>query len=391
MLKDFGNKIAEIKDILSSKNFQTLISSGPNTEGFSFSNYQKPDFIALENAYKNYSAFSSLNLLSEAAYGEGFKLESKSEAALNLCEPIQKLQSFKPIFVDGIKDSFIYGISSIENKWDENTILGFKTIDIKTLEIFWDEKGNITGYKQKIQSEDPIPLKPIDVTLIRFYHIGDNTFGIGLIEPVLRLMEIRQDMFESIADIFKYMAMPPVHITRKGARNKAQLKSAEKQFKDFNRKSYFITSEGYEINLLEVKRAVPDLSKYFDIVDAAISVGLRVPSKVLSGNVSYATKASALALREYSKDEIKYIRNKLKRILESQVFQPLCIANGIPKKDYPKVVWNPDPPADPSILNDIICKQMDIISKLAKEDLISKDVAKEKLDALVKQLKDIKL
>lgn len=387
MLQDFSSKLSDIKSIINGKSFKTLIASGPNRKDFSYGSYKKPNFLALENAYTDYSVFASINLLAEAAYGEGFSLEGTNKTALEICNPIQELKSFKPITVDGIKDDMIFGLGAMENLWEDKTITGFKTIDMKTLEdgIFWDSKGNITSYKQKTQT-DSVPLEVDDVTLFRSFRKGDNIYGIGLIEPVFGLMEIRKDMFIAIRDIFKFLAMPPVHIVKKGATKKSQLIAADKQWKGFHRKKYFITGEGWEINMLEVKRALPDLSKYFEIVDSAISIGLRVPTKVLSGDMSYATKASALALREYSKDEIKYRRNKMSRILEQQIFLPLCLKNGIPAKEIPKVIWNPDPPADPSVLNEILIKQIETLTKLSENELLEKSVAKEKITGLVNQM-----
>ena len=393
MLQDFTNKLKNIKAIIKSDNFKTLIASGENREDFHFGNVKRPNFLALGNAYTNYSAFASLNLLSEASFGEGFTLDAKKEAVLRLCEPVQELRPFKPTFVDEIKDCYIYGTSAMENKWDDNIITGFKTININTIEkgIEWDNKGNIIGYTQKTGMFKSVKLTPEEVTLMRFFRKDDNVFGVGLIEPVYGLMEIRMDMFLAIKEIFQFLAMPPVHITKKGATKEVELKAAEKKWKNFHRKKYFITGEGWEVDMLQVKRALPDLSKYFEIVDGAISIGLRVPTKVLSGDMSYATKASALALREYSKDEIKYTRNKLKRILESQIYEPLCLKNGFKPEDVPKVIWNPDPPADPSVLNDLISKQIDTLTTLVNNDLVEKALAKTKITELVAQMKKIDL
>ena len=364
---------------------KTLISMGPNRDEFSYSDCKRPDFVKLEAAYRDFSVFASVNILSENVYGTGFKFIGENASAIKLCESVYNRTSFKPSIVDGIKDTLIYGIAYNEILWDGKDVFGLKIVDVKTIDPKWDEKANIDKYIQRTgMLNKKVTMEPEEIIFYRFFRSSDNIYGIGVIESIYFLLEIRRDIINSIKDIFKFLAMPPVHIVKEGARTKAELKKAEEKFKDFHRRSYFVTSEKYDIRLLEVKRTLPDLSKYLEQIDAYISIGLRVPSKILSGDVSVVTKASAVTLRQYARDEIGYVRNKLSWILEDQLFRPLCLKNNI--SDVPKLVWNPDISEDPKVKIEIQHKRIEIINSLIEKGMIDKEKVKELVDKIIEEI-----
>jgi len=109
----------------SSDEGKTLISLGENKEEFSFGTYEKPDYENLEKAFRNYSVFSSLNLLSQSIFGGGFDLISDNKEALVLCEPIQELKSFKPRFVEAILNALVFGDGYNEVIWENKNVVGF--------------------------------------------------------------------------------------------------------------------------------------------------------------------------------------------------------------------------------------------------------------------------
>jgi len=380
--KDF---IAKIKNFGKGEEFKTLISLGPNKERFSYATYEKPNYEKLENAYRDFSVFSSINLFSASVYGSGFSLKGKDKV-LELCEPVQHISSFKPSCIDGIKNALVYGNGFNEILWEDNFPIGFKVVDTKTLEPKWDERGNILSYVQTPPDGNPISVDKEDIIFFRFFRSSDNVHGIGFIEPILRLLEIRNEMIEALGDIFKYLAFPPIHVVKEGAKSKRELKSAEKSLKNFRRKDYFVTSEKFKINLLEVKRNLPDLTKNLDMINDYISAGLRVPHEFLSGRATYVTKAASIALKEYSKDEIQYIREKLAAILEEQLFKPICLKNGIPEKDVPRVFWKPDETIDPKTSSEVLLNKMKSIGTAIDLDVLDRSEAKEKILSLLDKI-----
>jgi len=382
-LKDFISKLKNFGKV--EENFKTLISLGPNKERFSYGNYEKPDYQRLENAYRDFAVFASLNLFSASVYGSGFTLKG-DERVLELCEPIQHISSFKPACIDGIKNALVFGNGFNEILWEGKEIVGFKVVDTKTIEPKWDEKGNIISYVQEAPNGKSIPLDKHDLIFYRFYRNSDNVHGIGFVEPIVRLLEIRNEMVEAIGDIFRYLALPPIHVVKEGAKTKKELKETEEALKDFHRKHYFISSEKYKFNLLEVKRTLPDLTKNLEMINDYISTGLRVPANFLSGRVTYSTKAAFLALKEYSQDEIQYIREKLAAILEEQLFKPFCLKNGIPERKVPQVYWKPDQTIDPKTSSEILLNKIKVIGTAVDLDLLDRSDAKELVKSILEKI-----
>jgi len=381
LIKDYLSKIFS-----KSYNWQTLISMGANRERFSFATYEKPPFEVLEKAYRDSSVFASINLLSESVYGYGpeIKIKNDRSRANQLVKEALEVRSFENACLDAIKDTFIFGVSFVEILWDNNRIIGYKIVDPKTIEPKWDEKGNILYYVQTLNDKE-IKLEKDEIIFFRFFRSADNVFGVGLIEPILRLLEIRKDVFEAIADIFKFLAMPPVQVIKEGAQTREELKAAEEQLKNFHRKNYFVTNEKYKMNLLEVKRNLPDLHRYIEILNQAISSGLRVPYKLLSGEITYTTKAAAMALREYSRDEISFIRKKLCWILEEQLVVPICQRNGIPINEAPEIVWKSDVSEDPKVRSEVLLNKAKLLGTLIDLDLITQEEAKGKANKLLER------
>lgn len=387
-IQDFISKIFAKKEV--EDEGKALISIGSNQDEFSFGNYTPPNYEKLEAAFRNYSVFASLNLLAQSIYGSGFTLEGDNEKANKLCEPIQNLKSFKPRAVEGILNALALGDGYNEIVWNEekNNIVLFKIVDTKTLAPKWDRKGEITKYIQTTVGgiSRPLKLKPEEICFFRLFRIGDNIHGIALVETVYRLLEIRNDMWESVADIFRYMAMPPLHVIKEGAKSKKEIEKVKLLMKDFRRKNFIATSEKYKFELMEVKKNLPELSKYFDIINRAISTGLRVSEDLLSGKIATSTIGSAQALMEINADEMAFIRGKLACILEEQIFKPLCIANDFEEKDVPKVIWKADISEDPKLKSEILVNKLKVIEMLLTQELVTKEEVAEKVKSIIEKL-----
>lgn len=358
---------------------KTLISLGPNKESFSYANTEKPDFETLRKYYKDFQVFTSINVNAPSIIGQGFDVVGTNEKAVKLCREIQGLSSFMPMMTDGIQNTLLYGTGAIEIVWskDKKRIVRLALINIDTVDLKWDRHGNITELKQKAVAgasgnTEPVTLDTDEFMILRFFRADDDVWGIGLVEPIMSILDMRQDMLINIGEIIKFLAMPPIQVKKHGAKTIAELMKVEESLKDFYQKHYFCTSEKYEITPIEIKRAIPDLSTYLDRLDLYMSIALRIPMKVLSGDVNFTTEAASLALREYGQDEKAYYRGKLAIEIEEQLFAPLCKANGFSEKDVPKVKWKVDIAEDPKTRSEVMlnkAKTLQVLGGIEDESL----------------------
>jgi len=314
----------------------------------------------LENDYIHCAPiFAGINLYVGSIYGKGFKkVESDSEpGAADLCNKIIKLPTFSPSAINSSINALVGGMGYMEQMWNEanKTIAAFKVIDPKTIKPKWNDFGQITKYVQNMNDlssqnkevtfkifNDKTQLyeKYPGITNIKFQTLGDDPMGIGFIEPIHEDIKIYMDMKQSIKEILSKFAYPPIHVIKQGAQNKTEIETMYKDFKDWQRKSFFATSEKYSFNLVESKRTIPALSSQYGIILDSICSSIRVPKAYLFGRGESGTWGATMeAFSVRNIFEIELSQNKISNQIESQIFNPVLKVN----KYFPntKLNWVP--------------------------------------------------
>lgn len=367
-IKEFGNRIFQKAQPTS------YIASGKSEGPYDMADeaLERTSFETLEKFYlKEVLVFSGINLFSHACFGKGLEVVSENKQAQKLCEDVTKLTSFNPSIIKGIIDTFTYGISFTENIWKGNDIVGFNITDPKTIKMDWNEHGVTTKYRQLINGTQKKVWDVNKITFMKFFSVADSKKGIGFIEPLIDILNTKKDFEKSLAEIIRKFAVPPVHVVKMGAKTKAEITAVEKKFKDFNRRSFFGTSEKYKITPLPLANKIPDMSFQYDAIIDQIAAGLRVPKAFLLGkaDAGSATRAGAIALMDYSFFEISLIQEKMVAIIEDQIFRPLCEKNGLP---VPDVIWKPFD-RDAKTLEEIRNLRIRSASELYKSEILDKE------------------
>lgn len=367
-IKEFGNRIFQKAEPTS------YIASGKSEGPYDMADeaLERTSFETLEKFYlKEVLVFSGINLFSHACFGKGLEVVSENKQAQKLCEDVTKLTSFNPSIIKGIIDTFTYGISFTENIWKGNDIVGFNITDPKTIKMDWNEHGVTTKYRQLINGTQKKVWDVNKITFMKFFSVADSKKGIGFIEPLVDILNTKKDFEKSLAEIIRKFAVPPVHVVKTGAKTKAEITAVEKKFKDFNRRSFFGTSEKYKITPLPLANKIPDMSFQYDAIIDQIAAGLRVPKAFLLGkaDAGSATRAGAIALMDYSFFEISLIQEKMVAIIEDQIFRPLCEKNGLP---VPDVIWKPFD-RDAKTIEEIRNLRIRSASELYKSGILDKE------------------
>jgi len=321
--------------------------------------------------------FSALHLFSSSCLGKGWEVVGSNKKAVELADSVMKLTSFKPAFLTAIFHSLAYGIGYMENIWQNKTIVGFNSLDPETVQAFWDQHGTPTSFKQVINSEVKATFEPHEITYFKFFPYSSEWRGMGFVEPLYDLIVGKKDMENSIRELYRKFAYPQVHITRDDAKSREDLIEVEEMFKDFDRKSFFATGPTLHMDLLELKRTIPDLSKLSDHFIDLICCGLRVPRQFLFGTTERTPRASAYAIMMYSNFEIQLIQEKLTQIVESQIFKPLCEKNNL--FPIPDLVWKPIPLAEEDKVAKILSAKVDMLLKLHEKGILTAEEVRKNL------------
>lgn len=352
-----------------------VIEGGGNIEYWTTpTDHQRPANSKLEYHYRaNPLLFRAINLLAPAYLGNGFVLESENNKAIAICDEITKKRTFKPALIDGVQKTITYGDGAIEQVWSENMPEKFRTL--MNCIPKYDDRGIIKYYEQKIAIKEPIRFELEEMLFLRFWRVADNVRGIGIIEPLLKTLEIEMDMQESIREGVKKFATPPMHAKKLGPKvDKNALKEMKKDLKNFNRKTLFCTSERYTLDILNIGKKFPSLEWQFKYILDKICAGTGVPKPILLCVGESTNRATLDALINYNQYEIGLVQEKIGFSLEEQTFMPALEKHGI--YDVPNIKWNSLTVRDEKEKAEILALMTQSCEKLLELNLMTEEEAK---------------
>lgn len=288
---------------------------------------------------RNPLVFSGINLNSHAYLGRGYYIDDPDSPEGRVCNDILETSSFKPSILAAGAQVLTYGDGFMENNWSDNgeRIESFHIIDGKTMSPKWDEHGVIKYFVQTVGGTQ-VKFKPTQISFLRFWRLGDQMRGVGFVEPLKDILEIEMDMMMSIRDAVKRFSLPFFHIIKEGA-DDDEIIDLEEKFKGINRKTFFATSEIYNIKVISMFERFPNLTPQFDLIINKVCSGLRVPKPILLSAGEAVNRATLEALIDFNQYEISLVQEKLTQIIEEQVFKPACKQAGLNK--VADLKWHP--------------------------------------------------
>lgn len=360
------------------------VSMGPNLDRWKIEDFERTPTKDLENLYlASPLAFQGINLFSNAIMGRGFfiPIADDNKKAEALCRFTLDLPSFKPTLLEAVTQTLVGGQSYQEQIWKGSVIARFKSTDPKTFEPKWDDYGTIERYEQTIKTQvaEPILFDPEQIVFYRFFRIGDSIKGIGFIEPLKETLESEADIGLSIKEAVSRFAHPPLWIKKHGASD-SEVRKMEEDFKDYDRSTFFATSDRYDIDFISLYNRFPDLADQMDYILNKICAGLRIPKAVLLGVGDTVNRSTLESLIDHNQDEIRHIQDKISRIIEEQIFKPLCEKNSL--RPIPRLKWYPLVTEDERQKAEIRHIDIDSILRIFGAELIEKEEAIKRINLL---------
>lgn len=128
----------------------------------------------------------------------------------------------------------------MENIWnsDHTRIVRFRALDPKTIKVNWDKYGAVKSYTQRV-SGDEVKFEKDQITFLKFWQVGDQMHGVGLIEPLADVLAIEMDMMRSIRDAVKRFSLPFFWVQKTGATDK-EIKDLEKSSRIWKGRSFSV-------------------------------------------------------------------------------------------------------------------------------------------------------
>jgi len=341
--------------------------------------------------------FAAVNILWPLSLmGKGYKIKGDNAKAVKLCKEAIMNPLFESAFVTALSHTIGYGKSFIELSWTGDgkkktesglplnaNIDGYIPLHPRFVKPKWNDKGVITGYVQKVKTDSgndkETNLDSANVLYLKLHQIGDAIDGIGLVEPLAHILDMKRAFEESSIDLIERWANPFWHISKKGA-NSTELAKIDEEIGDINRRTHFTTSEKFVIDVKGAgKKDFPNLEHLSKYLIEQIAGGLRIPKDVLLLGGESINRATIEFLLKYNENEIMLTQQRLSVEIQNQIFGRILKSNGIDTKYTPKFVWNPLSLEGEKERIDADLKIVELYSNAVASDLISLEVAQQKV------------
>ncbi|MEM0050711.1 MAG: hypothetical protein QW424_05320 [Candidatus Bathyarchaeia archaeon] len=273
---------------------------------------------------------AAINNLVDMIVGVGYYTESDDPRAKEIVDEYAEEVNLDGFLRVVCRNMLVFGFAPVERWWDDT--LQLKPLPPQTVYVEMDERGNISGYKQRTWSGRYIDFQLDEI--IWFSHTAHpgNPYGVGLIEPIYELITYKEKILEDICKIVHRYASPlNIWITRgdiSGLKNAVESREPDEDI--------FIgraAPEDIQIKTLEMDPR-GKYTDYLEIINQEIYECLQAPLLTYLKN---ATEASARVQLEVIQRHVDGVQRYIKRVVEREIFKPVVERAG--GKEVPKIRW----------------------------------------------------
>ena len=357
------------------------------------SRLDKELMVLCENAYLNEPLTrKGIYKRSHDTFERWLRVDTEEEKIRVIFRELEDRLDLKNKLIDLLKNSMIYGVGYLEIVYENDTepadqeppktrIIGLEPIDPKTISPVFqnnpekEDYGELVYYQQDVvgvQSKK-IRLHPMRIIEFKYDTFGDGRRCIGIIEPMLYVIEAKITLDKASGRIPKKVISQIITATLKGDTVTQELLDEwAKAFKSMEEVGRFVTPELVEVDIKEGGTAL-DIKPYSEHLIYQISGGVGVPYTVLLGSGAGTLSTAETNLRDYYND-LRDLQVRFTPIIKRLLNWELEIG-GIDNGEY-DIIWN-EIFADEKSEADILAQKARAIDMLMANGVISINEARE--------------
>ena len=290
------------------------------------------DFNLVINLYKKFGLVSAIvDKYVDFIVGSGFNIKSTDPRAVTIINKFFKDNNFESILRSWIKSALLTGNGFIEFSGDENKQPDdVKLLSSKSMFVRRDEYGKILGYSQYNEeifasSKESIPFETYEVAHLKLNSVDDEAYGIGVIYPLLELINSLIKSRKDMHKILSRKANSPIHVKLGDDSNYATPEAVEnfgKKLEFMNEKTEFSTDHLVDMKVLDLGKIGEKFKEVIEQDLQLTSIASQVPEVLLGygnlpeGLAKEQKKAFELRAKSFQITIEGEIENKIiKRIL----------------------------------------------------------------------------
>jgi len=355
------------RQLLSSKKRDSVPHSVPALTGQS--EPTPPSMKLFEQLYLSVpDIFQGINTLADNAAVVGYDIEAGEEIKKELIIELDKLD-FNAILINVAKQLLIFGNAYLEVTYDGTNITSLDFIHPSSIEVKRDKAGNVEKYFQKAEDGTTIPLDQKEIIHFIWNQIADSPYGIGLVQPLLKILTYKLNVEENVAIAADNYANP-IQLWKFGRAEKpwtrTKIKAFIDDFKPSTRKRVGVAGDvDFELKAPQFQLK---LDYYFEHIENQILTGVQVPDCLLGRGKGTTEAVARVELQGFDR-RVQSLRLDMKRPIDTKLF-PL-IAKLKKWKEEPKLAW--------PLTNSQEADSAEIMVELVKVGIVSPEFAREKL------------
>ena len=274
---------------------------------------------------------AAINNLVDMTVGVGYYTEADDIQAKEIVDSYAEEVNLDCFLRVVCRNMLIFGFAPVECWWKNNT-LHLLPLPPERVYVKVDEKGYPIGYSQKSLLGHYIDFHLNEIIWFSHTAYPGNPYGVGLIEPIYKLITYKEKIIEDICKIVHRYASPlNIWITRGqiDALKEAIVNRAPDEDIFIGRAA----PEDIQIKTLEMDPR-GKYTDYIEIINQEVYECLQAPLLTYLKN---ATEASAKVQLEVIQRHVDGIQRYIKRVVEREIFKPLIEASGL--KEVPRIRW----------------------------------------------------
>jgi SPP1 gp7 family putative phage head morphogenesis protein len=241
----------------------------------------------------------------------------------------------------------VYGNAYMEISYTINqmpfgvVIDGFKIWSPKNMYIDIDEHGEVIGYNQAHKGSKPIRFSIDKIVHFKFNSIGDSPYGLSIIEPMRKVLNIKIQMEHDASRLVTKKAGCPIHVQMGGEiagqpviPTQTDISNMMSDLDTLENRNNFATS-----NLVKMIPLTFDLGKempYLEHFDRQLVYGLQVP-EVLLGTGSIPEGLANVQMESFL-FRVQAIQDILDEMISEKILKKYLEYSGMKGNDF-DFVW----------------------------------------------------
>lgn len=278
------------------------------------------------------TVFAAVNAIAWNTIMVGFTIHSSDDKAAALIRDYTKRLRLQAHLLDAMIYALVFGDAFIEKIYNrKGDISRLKNVDPRTMQINFNEYGDIESYQQVISTKKGPLIEPSKIIHLRLFPRPSSPYGISLLAASVDTIERKIRTDEALTMAMIRHGTPKYDITVKTPEGgqvppESVLEQISEKLSNLHEENEVVHPDIIEIDTID-ERGIPGVEEYYNYFQTQLVIGLLCPEEAL-GLGRGSTEATARIKAVMFERMIKSFQMRISEIIEQELFNEILEKNG---------------------------------------------------------------